>query len=120
MMVSWRPGEVSSSSIRIGRRRSVASPSPLAGKIPCRLACKCKFTNRDHRTLPVKFASLLDALSIGEPFYLVADAAFACRSLARPLVDSGHHLISRLPRSAVAYEPVPPCNGPRRRGRPRL
>ncbi len=79
-----------------------------------------KFTNRDHRTLPVKFADLLDAVAIGAPFYLVADAAFACRSLARRLVNSGNHLISRLARSAVAYEPVPPCNGPRRRGRPRL
>jgi hypothetical protein len=39
-----------------------------------------KFTNRDHRTLPVKFASLLDAISIGVPLYLVADAAFACRA----------------------------------------
>ena len=33
-----------------------------------------KFTDRDHRTLPEKFASLLDAISIGAPFYLVADA----------------------------------------------
>ena len=56
---------------------------PLAGRIHQGV----KFTNRDHRTLPVKFASLLDAISIGAPFYLVADAAFACRSLARRLVD---------------------------------
>lgn len=89
---------------------------PLAGRIHEGV----KFTNRDHRTLPVKFASLLDAISIGAPFYLVADAAFACRSLARRLVDSGNHLISRLPRSAVAYAPAPPCDGPRKRGRPRL
>ena len=89
---------------------------PLAGRIHEGV----KFTNRDHRTLPVKFASLLDAISIGAPFYLVADAAFACRSLARRLVDSGNYLISRLPRSAVAYAPAPPCDGPRKRGRPRL
>ena len=42
------------------------------------------------------------------------------QSLARRLVDSGNHLISRLPRSAVAYAPAPPCDGPRKRGRPRL
>jgi hypothetical protein len=98
---------------------------PLAGRIPEGVKC----TNRDHRTLPVKFASLLDAISIGAPFYLVADAAFACRSLARRGVDSGNYppipafegrLISRLPRSAVVYAPAPPCDGPRKRGRPRL
>lgn len=89
---------------------------PLAGRIHEGV----KFTNRDHRTLPVKFAELLDAVAIGAPFYLVADAAFACRSLAGPLVDSGNHLISRLARSAVAFQPVAPCNAPRRRGRPRL
>ena len=37
---------------------------PLAGRIHQGV----KFTNRDHRTLPVKFASLLDAISIGAPF----------------------------------------------------
>jgi hypothetical protein len=78
------------------------------------------FSNRDKRTLPRKFLSLVDDLGIGEPFYLVADAYYACRTVALGLVASGCHLVSRLRKNAVAYHPAPPPTGKRKRGRPRL
>ncbi len=89
---------------------------PLAGRIHEGV----KFTNRDHKTLPERFAGLLDALHIGEPFYLVADAYYACKQVALPLLRSGSHLVSRVRRSTSAYHPVPLNQTPRSRGRPRL
>jgi len=88
---------------------------PLAGRIHEGV----KFTNRDKRTLPDKFAALLDSLAIAEPIYLVADAYYACQQIALPLQRTGSHLISRVRRNTVAYQPVPVGPGPRRRGRPR-
>ena len=78
------------------------------------------FSNRDKRTLPKKFLSLVETLGIAEPVYLVADAYYACRTMALGLVQSGSHLISRLRKTCVAFEPVPPPEGKRKRGRPRL
>jgi hypothetical protein len=78
------------------------------------------FTNRDKRTLPRKFLSLVESLGISEPVYLVADAYYACRTIALGLAASGSHLLSRLRKNAVAYLPVPTVEGKRKRGRPRL
>ena len=89
---------------------------PLAGRIHEGV----KFTNRDQRTLPEKFAALLESLGIAEPFYLVADAYYACQQVVVRLQRSGSHLISRVRRSTSAYVPVPVDIGPRKRGRPRL
>ena len=78
------------------------------------------FSNRDKRTLPKKFLSLVGALGIAEPVYLVANA------LLRLLYDglgadpSRKPLISRLRKTCVAFEPIPPTVGQRKRGRPRL
>ena len=41
------------------------------------------FSNRDKRTLPQKFLSLVGALGIAEPVYLVADAYYACCTMLR-------------------------------------
>jgi len=89
---------------------------PLAGRIHEGV----KLTNRDQRTLPTKFANLLDLLAIPEPIYLVADAYYACQQIALRLQRNGSHLISRVRRNTAAYQPVPLDHGPRRRGRPRL
>jgi DDE superfamily endonuclease len=89
---------------------------PLAGRIHEGV----KFTNRDKRTLPDKFAALLDSLGIAEPIYLVADAYYACQQIVLRLQRSGSYLISRVRRSTVAYQPVPVVPGPRGRGRPRV
>jgi len=78
------------------------------------------FTNRDKRTLPRKFLSLVEDLGIREPVYLVADAYYACRTIALGLVASGSDLLSRLRKNSVAYQPVPSIAGKRKRGRPRL
>ena len=78
------------------------------------------FSNRDQRTLPKKFLSLVEALGIAEPVYLVADAYYACRTMALGLIQAGSHLISRLRKTCVAFEPIPPTEGKRKRGRPRL
>ncbi len=78
------------------------------------------FSNRDHRTLPRKFLSLIETLGISEPIVLVADAYYACRTMALGLTAAGSHLISRLRKNAVAYEPVLKTGAKRKRGRPRL
>jgi len=78
------------------------------------------FSNRDQRTLPKKFLSLVEALGIAEPVYLVADAYYACHTMALGLTQTGSHLISRLRQTCVAFEPIPPAKGKRKRGRPRL
>jgi hypothetical protein len=78
------------------------------------------FSNRDQRTLPKKFLSLVGALAIAEPVYLVADAYYACCTMALGLTQAGSHLISRLRKTCVAFEPIPPTMGQRKRGRPRL
>lgn len=89
---------------------------PLAGRIHEGV----KFTNRDQRTLPEKLFGLLESLAIGEPFYLVADAYYACKQVALPLRQSGSHLVSRVRRSTTAHQCVPANPAPRSRGRPRL
>ena len=78
------------------------------------------FSNRDQRTLPKKFLSLVGALAIAGPVYLVADAYYACCTMALGLIQTGSHLISRLRKTCVAFEPIPPAVGKRKRGRPRL
>lgn len=78
------------------------------------------FSNRDKRTLLDKIILLLDSLKISLPFYFIADAYYASRKIANPLLDKGNHLITRVKSNAVAYQPatrLPDQN--RGRGRPR-
>ncbi len=77
------------------------------------------FSNRDQRTLQTKFLALADQLGLPSPFYLVADAYYACHQVALGLSNSGCHLISRLKRNSVAFEPIPDVVK-RKRGRPRI
>ena len=78
------------------------------------------FSNRDQRTLPKKFLSLVEALGIAEPVYLVADAYYACHTMGLGLIQAGSHLISRLRKNSVAFEPIPSTEAKPKRGRPRL
>lgn len=73
------------------------------------------FSNRDQRTLLDKMLLLLKSLGLALPYYLIADAFYACGSLAKGMLADGNHLISRVRINAVAYEPPPPA--PKRRGR---
>ena len=77
------------------------------------------FSNRDQRTLLDKMIALLDSLALCAPFYFVADAYYASRKIARPLLTRGSHLLTRVRNNAVAYRPAPPPEQ-KKRGRPRL
>jgi hypothetical protein len=94
--------------------RSVAA-LPLAARISQGLV----FSNRDKRTLLDKLVGILGELALGQPYYLVADAYYASRKIALPLLKAGNHLVTRVKSNAVAYfpEPVPE---ERKRGRPKL
>lgn len=63
--------------------------------------------------------TLIDALGLSDRFVLIADACYACATVASWALARGGVLISRLRRNAVAYEPVAPPRWPRKRGRPR-
>jgi len=79
------------------------------------------FSNRDKRTLLDKFVRLFLAVTslLEQPAVVVADALYCTRKVIRPLLDAGHHLITRMKSNAVAYRPaqVPRV---RSRGRPRI
>jgi hypothetical protein len=79
------------------------------------------FSNRDTSTLLDKLVALLMRIAgcIDRQVLLVADAYYASAKVITPLLDQGHHLISRAKSNAVAYLPAPV---PQRRGkgRPRV
>jgi hypothetical protein len=77
------------------------------------------FSNRDRRTLLDKMIALLDSLALSVPYYFVADAYYASRKIARPLLGRGSHLLTRVRNNAVAYHRAPPP-AQKKRGRPRL
>jgi hypothetical protein len=78
------------------------------------------FSNRDQRTQLDFLTALLDSMRMTTPFYLVADAYYACRKVGRSLLAKGCHLISRMRITAVAYEPFVAPDGKRTPGRPRI
>ncbi|MFH0878334.1 MAG: transposase [Lentisphaerota bacterium] len=87
---------------------------PLAARIHEGLV----FSNRDKRTLLDKMIQLLVSLDLNTPFYFVADAYYASRKVAAPLLRKGNHLVTRVRNNAVAYLAPPPPE-PRKRGRRR-
>jgi len=97
-----------------------AGTSLFAVPLSARIHEGVVFTNRDRRTLIDRMNELLGSLGTDEPVYLLADAYYACRKIARALIRSGSHLVSRVRITAVAYEPAPAAPGKRGRGRPRL
>jgi len=91
----------------------------LAIPLACRIHEGVVFTNRDHRSLLDKLVLLLRSLCLTIPYYLVADTYYAARSVIRPLLKLGQHLVTAVRSTAVAYEPAVPPDTPRR-GRPRV
>ena len=79
------------------------------------------FSNRDTSTLLDKLVALLLGVTrcIDRRVLLVADAYYASAKVITPLLEQGHHLISRAKSNAVAYRPVPEP-GRRGKGRPRV
>ena len=90
----------------------------LAVPLACRIHEGVVFSNRSKRTLLDKLVGLFFDLALAEVCYLVADAYYASRKVAGPLLKAGHHLVSRLRCNAVAYEPAQVSASPGR-GRPR-
>jgi len=95
-----------------------AASSFFALPLACRIHEGVVFSNRDRRTLLDKLVSLLFALGVTWPCYLVADAYYAAASVILPLLRAGQHLVTCAKSNAVAYEPaeIPPAP---RKGRPR-
>jgi len=77
------------------------------------------FSNRDQRTLLDKMVLLLNGLALEAAYYFVADAYYASRKVALPLLRAGHHLVTRVRHNTVGYLPAPPP-ATRKRGRPKL
>jgi len=75
-------------------------------------------SNRDRRTLLDKMIALLASLGLDAPYYFVADAYYASRKIALPLLRRGHHLVTRVRNNAVGYLPAPVPERPKR-GRPK-
>jgi len=73
------------------------------------------------RTLLDKMALLFLEVAphLEHPLILVADAYYASRKIILPLLKKGHHLVTRLRITAVAYHPAPKPTK-RKRGRPRF
>jgi hypothetical protein len=89
----------------------------FAVPLACRIHEGLVFSNRWKKTLLDRLVALLRSLGL-EGFYLVADSYYASQKVARPLLATGDHLITRLRRNAVGHRPAEP---PRikRPGRPR-
>lgn len=79
------------------------------------------FSNRDQRTLLDKLVALLMSIvKAGDrSVILVADAYYASQKIIKPLLATGHHLVSRAKSNAVAYF-LPDSPVSRGKGRPRL
>ena len=95
-----------------------AAASFFALPLACRIHEGVVFTNRDKRTLIDKLLLLLKELGALPACYLVADAYYATANIILPLLRSGHHLITAVKSTAVAYEPAS-SPAQRRRSRPR-
>lgn len=96
-----------------------AADSVFAVPLAVRIHEGLVWSNRDRRTLLDKMLTLLGIVSIGQPFYFVADAYYAAGKIVRGLLAQNHHLVTRVKSNAVAYRP-PLQPAKRQRGRPRL
>jgi hypothetical protein len=98
-----------------------AEDSAFAVPLATRIHEGVVFSNRDGRTLMNKMISLIELLGLVEPFYFVADAYYASRTIALELLAAGNHLVTRIRCNAVAYWPAAqPRKGRRKRGRPKM
>ena len=90
---------------------------PLASRIHEGLV----WSNRDRRTLLDKLVTLFLPIAelLGRKAILLVDAYYASRKVILPLLDAGHHLVTRVRTTTVAFRPAPqPKN--RKRGRPKV
>lgn len=94
---------------------------PFAVPLSSRIHEGLVFSNRDKRTLLDKLVALfLEIVAVSDcSTVLVADAYYASRKIILPLLDEGHHLITRARINTTAWEPASKPEK-RRRGRPRI
>jgi hypothetical protein len=101
----------------------VRGPAAHIGAVPliARIHEGLVWSNRDQRTLLDRMVALFFSVTElwDRKVILVADAYYASRKVIRPLLEHGHHLVTRARTNTVAYLPVEPT-GKRRPGRPRL
>jgi hypothetical protein len=90
----------------------------MAVPLGCRIHEGVVFSNRTRRTLLDKLVGLLDDLGLSLAYYLIADAYYASRKIAGPLIKKGNHLITHIRSTSVAYVPAVPSKT-RGKGRPR-
>jgi len=95
-----------------------ATHSVLAVPLSMRIHEGLVWSNRDRRSLLDKMIVLLNGVSIGQPFYFVADAYYASQKIINGLLKQDNHLVTRVRSNAVAYAPYH-RQGPKKRGRPR-
>jgi hypothetical protein len=88
----------------------------LAVPVAARIHEGMVWSNRDRRTLLDKLGALLLGLPWDQALTVVADAYYAAAKFARALLQAGHHLVTRVRTTAVAYFPASPRKG-KRRGR---
>jgi len=79
------------------------------------------WSNRDKRTLLDKLVGLFLPVAklFAVPAILLADAYYASGKVIRPLLEEGHHLVTRVRTTTVGYQPAAKPKK-RRRGRPKL
>ncbi len=94
---------------------------PIGVPLVSRIHEGVTFSNRDKRTLLDKLTDLfLGTAAISEaPAILVADAYYANRKVMLPLVEAGHHLVTRARKNTVAWR-TPTSPAKPKRGRPKL
>jgi len=101
----------------------VSAPQGLVAAIPfvSRIHEGTIWSNRDTRTLLDKLAALFLSLTphFGKPTILVADAYYATKKIIIPLLEEGHHLISRARSNCVAYSPIEKSQKSPSPGRPK-
>lgn len=74
----------------------------------------------DRKSLLDKLVAMVLEVTglLDRPVLLVADAYYASKKVILPLLEKGHHVLSRVKRTAVAYFPAAQPNK-RKRGRPK-
>jgi hypothetical protein len=83
-----------------------AAISSFAVPLVARIHEGLVFSNRTKRKLTDKMVSLVQMIGITLPFYFVADAYYACRTIAFGIIHSGGHIVTRVRNNAVAYQGV--------------
>lgn len=80
-----------------------AGTSAFAVPLAVRIHEGLVFSNRCKRKLTDKMLSLVHMTGIGLPFYFVADAYYACQTVALGIIKDGGHIVTRVRNNAVAY-----------------